>query len=188
MPASSVAAVFDRDHSGDRRSRSERAIQQAVHSEEPVIWRTDGKPETRCGVEVSTAHSGGLTLAVAAPRPVACDLEAVCARGEHVWRDLLGYERWRLAELIAAQTGEDLQTAATRVWTVMESLKKAGAGHDIPLTLISCSHEEQGSVSLAASGLRILSSVVQFRDKPTPFAVSVLARSEECVTTSTGIR
>jgi enediyne polyketide synthase len=138
------------------------------------------KPEVKASaMGVSAAHSNGLTLAVAGPGPVACDLEPVCVRPEQVWRDLLGRERWSLAELIAAEAGEDVQTSATRVWTALESLKKAEAPHDAPLVLLSCSHGKQGCVSLAASGLRIASSIVEFRDDPTPFAVSVLARSND---------
>jgi enediyne polyketide synthase len=126
-------------------------------------------------MSVSAAHANGLTLAVAGPGPVACDLEQVRDRSEQVWRDLLGRERWNLAELIAAEAGEDLQTSATRVWTALESLKKAEAPEDAPLVLLSCAQERYGSVSLAASGLKISSSVVQFRDDPAKFAVSILA-------------
>jgi enediyne polyketide synthase len=182
IQASSVAAAFDRDGNGrsDRRSRSERAIQKALDSPEPLRWRADGKPEVQTGaLAVSAAHVNGLTLAVAGPHPLACDLEPVRARSEQVWRDLLGRDRWSLAELIASEAGEDVQTAATRVWTALESLKKAEAPEDAPLVLLSCSQEKQGCVSLAASGLKIASSIVQFRDDPTQFAVSVLAGSND---------
>jgi enediyne polyketide synthase len=182
-----VAAAFDRDRGHDRRLRSERAIQKALDSPQPVSWRADGKPEVQMSaVGVSAAHSNGLTLAVAGPSPVACDLEPVCARSDQVWRDLLGREHWSLAELIAVEAREDLQTAATRVWTALESLRKAEAPADGPLVLLACSQEKQGCVSLAAHGLRIATSIVHFRDDPTPFAVSVLARSNEWVTTNTG--
>jgi enediyne polyketide synthase len=180
IPATSVAAAFDRDRSDDRRSRSERAIQKALGSPLTVHWRPDGKPEVQTSaLGVSAAHSNGLTLAVAGPHPVACDLEPVCVRSEQVWRDLLGCERWSLAELIAAEAGEDVQTSATRVWTALESLKKAQAPRDASLVLLSCSQGKQSCVSLGASGLRIASSIVEFRDDPTQFAVSVLARSND---------
>jgi enediyne polyketide synthase len=174
MPASNVAAAFDRDRSADRRSRSKRAIQKALESPQALDWRADGKPEVR-DVAVSAAHSDGLTLAVAGPGPVACDLEPVRDRSEQVWRDLLGGERWRLAKLIAGESGEDVHTSATRVWTALESLKKAAAPDDATLVLLSCAREKQGCVALAASGLRISSSIVQFREDPAKFAVSILA-------------
>lgn len=175
-----VAAAFDRDRALDRRARSERAIQKALDSQQPVRWRVDGKPEVQTpAVGVSAAHSNGLTLAVAGPSPVACDLEPVCPRSDEMWRDLLGHEHWSLAEMIAGEASEDLQTAATRVWTALESLKKAEAPENTPLTLLSCSRKTPGCISLAAHGLRIASSIVCFKDDPTPFAVSVLTRSEE---------
>ena len=175
-----VAAAFDRDRGLDRRARSERAIQKALDSPQPVRWRVDGKPEVQTpAVGVSAAHSNGLTLAVAGPSPVACDLEPICARSNEMWLDLLGQEHWSLAGLIAGEASEDLQTAATRVWTAIESLKKAEAPRNAPLTLVSCSRENPRCVSLAAHGLRIASSIVSFKDDPTPFAVSVLTRSEE---------
>jgi enediyne polyketide synthase len=186
MAGSGVAAAFDRDRALDRRSRSERAIQKALDSPQPVRWRDDGKPEVQeSAVGVSAAHSNGLTLAVAGPCPLACDLEPVTARSDQVWRDLLGREHWSLAELIAGEAREDLQTSATRVWTALESLKKAEAPENASLVLLGCSQESQGCVSLGAPGLRIATSIVRFRDDPTPFAVSVLARSDEWAITNT---
>jgi enediyne polyketide synthase len=181
IPASTVVAAFDRDAAIDRRSRSERAIHKALNSRQPLHRDANGKPEIDpAGVTaVSASHSGDLTLAVAGPKPVACDLEPIRSRSQQMWRDLLGGDRCGLAELIAGEAGEDFQTAATRVWTALESLKKAAAPEDTPLVLLSCSREKQGCVSLAASGMRIATSIVQFRDDPTRFAVSVLAGSNE---------
>jgi len=185
-PATCVFAAFERDGNMDRRRRSERAIKRALDAPCPVRWRADGKPEVDAPLAVSTAHSNGLTLAVAAPERVACDIEPICARSEEMWRDLLGPERWLLARLIANQAHEDLQTAATRVWTAMESLVKAEAPRNGPLVLLtSSSVETNGGVSLAAPGMTITTTVVHFRDDPTPFAVAVLARSEACSATST---
>jgi len=186
-PATYVFAAFERDRNMDRRGRSERAITRALDSPWPVRWRADGKPEVDAPLAVSTAHSNGLTLAVAAPERVACDLEPICARSEEMWRDLLGPERWLLARLIADQAHEDFQTAATRVWTAMESLVKAEAPRNGPLVLLASSCvDNKGGVSLAAPGVTIATSVVHFRGDPTPFAVAVLSRSEACTATSTG--
>jgi enediyne polyketide synthase len=171
-----LAAAFERDPATDRRSRSERAIQRALGSRQAVHWRSDGKPEVESAMSVSSAHMNGLTLAVAAPELVACDLEPICHRSDQVWRDLLGPERWALAELISRQTGEDLQTSATRVWTALESLKKAGSLLDGQLVLVPGPLEKQGCVSLAAAGLGISSTIVTFRDDPIPVAVSILTQ------------
>ena len=98
-------------------------------------------------------------------------------RPDQVWRDLLGGERWRLAELIASAAGEDMQTSATRVWTAIESLKKAGAPEDGHLVLHACSHDTPGLVSLKMGNLKIATAVVRFCDDPQPAAVSILTGS-----------
>ena len=172
-----LAAVFERDQGTDRKRRSERAIQKALKLPLPVERRADGKPEVQAAASVSAAHMNGLTLAVAGQGRLACDLEAISARSDEVWRDLLGWERWRLVELIAKQTGEDLHTAATRVWTAIECLKKAGAPEDSHLVFHACSLQEPSCVSLAMDNLKIVTAVVRFRDDPMPAAVSILTGS-----------
>ncbi|MFZ1009421.1 MAG: SDR family NAD(P)-dependent oxidoreductase [Candidatus Sulfotelmatobacter sp.] len=186
-PASRVFAAFERDKNMDRRRRSERAIQRALGSPWPVRWRADGKPEVAAPMAVSAAHSNGLTLAVAAAGEVGCDLEPICPRAEEVWRDLLGPERWLLAQLIGRQAQEDIHTAATRVWTAMESLAKAGVSQNGPLVLLSSSIDGKGGISLGAPGVTMATSVVRFRRDPMLYAVAVLTRSEECEATSTDI-
>jgi enediyne polyketide synthase len=192
MPLEQVKTAFDRDSACDRRIRSVRAIQKALGSPQPVRWRSDGKPEVDSGISVSSTHMDGLTLAVAGPHLVACDLEPVRQRADQVWRDLLGIEGWNLAQLIATQTGDDLQTAATRVWTAMESLKKAAKAQD-QIALLPAAGQNNGAgqhngcVSLGAPGLKIATTVFHFRDTPLPVAVSILTRSHECAPTSTAI-
>jgi enediyne polyketide synthase len=187
-PSSRVFAAFEREINSneDRRCRSERAIQRALDAPWPVRWRSDGKPLVDTSLCVSAAHSNGLTLAVAAPQLVACDIEPIRTRSDVMWRDLLGDERWSLARLIASQAQEDLQTAATRVWTAVEALMKADILRDGPLVLLSASVDKQDGVALAAPGATISTSVVRFRGDSTPFAVAVLARSEACAITSIG--
>jgi enediyne polyketide synthase len=185
-PGARVFAAFERDGSVDRRRRSERAIQRALGSPWPVRWRADGKPEVDAPLVVSAAHSNSLTLAVAGSEAVACDLEPVCERPEEMWRDLLGQERWLLARLIANQANEDLHTAATRVWTAVETLAKVESSRNGPLVLLSSSADNSSGVFLAAPGVTISTSVVRFRGHPTPLGVAVLTRNGICATTSTG--
>jgi enediyne polyketide synthase len=179
-----VFVAFERGGDTDRRDRSARAIQRALDAPWPVRWRADGKPEVDAPLAVSAAHSNGLTLAVAAPGEVGCDLEPVSARSNDVWCDLLGTERWLLAELIANQVGEDIHTSATRVWTAMESVAKAEGSRDEPMALLLSSVDKQDGVSLTAPGVVIVTSVVRFRGDPTSFVVAVLARSKACAVTS----
>jgi enediyne polyketide synthase len=178
--APGLRVAFERDPGADRRSRSERAIRKALGAG-AVFWRSDGKPEAE-KMSVSSAHMDGLTLAVAGPHTVACDLEPVSARTADMWVDLLGLEKWRLAKAIAAQTGEDLQSAATRVWTAIESLKKAGAPLHAHLGLAAFS--PKSNVILATADLKVVTSIIRLQQTQAPVAISILTRSEKCAATN----
>jgi enediyne polyketide synthase len=102
----------------------------------------------------SAAYSGEYKLALRAGGSVGCDLERVEARPPDKWRSLLGSERFLLAQQLAAEMGSDLHVAATRVWTAIESLKKAGFAEDTPLLFDSRTADDfvvlkAGAVSIA---------------------------------------
>ena len=104
------------------------------------------------------------------------DAERVAARSPSLWQDLLGDERLHLAEVIADLLGEDLDTAATRVWSAGECLTKAGAPFNAPVVLASC--EPNGWVTLACGRLTIATLSAQVRSSPEPLVFALLARSE----------
>jgi len=145
-------------------------MQMALGRSAIIQRRTDGKPEaiassamhssgageTMLG-HISAAHSGCITLAVASTRPTGCDLEAVQPRSADTWQDLLGAERFQLADVIARESAEDADTAATRIWVARECLKKAGSALDAPLA-ISETHPD-GWVLLRSGTLRIATFV-----------------------------
>ena len=134
------------------------------------------------GWHVSLAHAPGLLLAVAAQRSVGCDLEPIVERSPEVWRELLGDERYRLAEAIAGACGEARDAAATRVWTAGESLTKAGMPPGAPLVLEELptgeSENGEGWVILRSGRLRIGSLVAPLRDLHGPAALAVLAEGD----------
>ena len=111
-------------------------------------------------LSVSAAHTGELTLGVAGPGALGCDLEAVAARPASVWRDLLGVDGIRLAREVMRETGEGLDAAATRVWAGRECLDKAGAAG---APLVVGRSDEDGWVVLASTGLSIPTCVVRLR-------------------------
>jgi enediyne polyketide synthase len=185
-PRVRVYAAFERNRAVSRRQRTERATRTALDRHSLVRWRSDGKPVVDVAFDVSAAHSDGLTLVVAGHPPVACDLEPVRTRPEKVWRDLLGEEGWSLARVIAQQTDEDVNSAATRVWTANESLAKANMPKSAAVKF-SSSRSNQRTVWLAAGNSTISSSIIRFSDDPRPVAVSVLTRNEQCAPMSTGI-
>jgi enediyne polyketide synthase len=76
-----LSQAVDRNDLANRRAQTEQAIQQAIGKTITVQRRADGKPEILVDQElaVSAAHAGNLTLAVAGPGSIACDLEPVVA-------------------------------------------------------------------------------------------------------------
>jgi enediyne polyketide synthase len=154
----------------ERESRSDNAIKMLLGME--TVRRPDGKPEVpNSDMNVSAAHVGDLSLAVAGPMTVACDLEPVVVREDQVWHDLLGNYR-DFVDVISQETKEDSNRAATRVWTVRECLKKAGALSDTPLTLKSI--EKDGWILLGAGNMTIATSVVSVKTSNAPLAIAIL--------------
>jgi enediyne polyketide synthase len=100
-------------------------------------------------------------MAVAGPEQVGCDAEPVAARSPSVWRELLGQDRFSLAELIAREAKEDGDRSATRVWAAIECLKKAGAAVNSPLVLESTTTD--GWVLLAAGPLIVTTFVASVK-------------------------
>jgi len=171
VPDAHVSIAFERNGTPDRRERSTRAIESALGAS-GIIRRANGKPEACNGCDVSASHSGDLTMAVAGRSPVGCDLEVVATRSTAIWSDMLGIDRFKLAELISAETHETLDQAATRVWTAVECLKKAGAGIDAPLVLNSVA--PNGWILLTSGDLKIVSGVVKRDGDSEDLAIALL--------------
>lgn len=122
----------------DRAARRAQAIRRLTPLSAAVSRRADGRPELTNGHgHLSLAHAEELTLCARAARPLGCDLELVRPRAREAWRDLLGSDRLPLVDLVMRDAGEALDTAATRVWVMAESLKKAGAAVNEPLVLVA---------------------------------------------------
>ena len=187
-PGADVSIAFERGEESNRRDRSTRAIESALGARE-IIRRANGKPENLCNPvilstaghdlhdcqdlrDVSASHCGDLTMAVAASSPVGCDLELIVTRPPETWSDMLGVDRFKLAEIISRETQETLDVAATRVWTSMESLKKAGAGMAAPLIFAGAA--SNGWILLASGELKIASGVVQREGEKEDLAIALL--------------
>ena len=176
IPGASVSIAFERDRRSHRRDRSTRAIQRALGAVE-ILRRSDRKPEVCDGRGVSASHCGELTMAVAGRCPVACDLELVATRPPELWSDMLGVERFKLAKLISQETQESFDATATRVWTVVECLKKAGAGMSAPLVFVSAASDRW--VLLASGALKIASCVVTRNGQQEDLAIALLTGGED---------
>src|SRR6185436_15087413 len=125
-----------------------------------VTWRPDGKPEVASGRTVSVSHCAGITLAGTVP---GCDLETVA---ERTWTDLLSPARLALAETIAEESDEDFDTAATRVWSAVECLVKAGLPVEAPITFDSV--REGGWAGLRTGSQWILTLSTRLRSIADP--------------------
>ena len=142
LPGAAVAVAVEKeregDGDGDRRARGDRAIRRAAGVRVAVGREMDGRPRVMgLPLAVSIAHAGPVTLAVAGPAPLGCDLEPVTPRPPALWRDLLGADGLALAEQVARDAGEDLDASAARVWSAREALKKAGEASAAPLLFAS---------------------------------------------------
>jgi len=146
----------------DERSARRRDVLALIGvAPEVVLTRADGKPQPAkhngATIHISLTHAADITLAVAGPIEVACDIEPIEPRGA-AWRDLLSAERFALAELLAKRTAEDFDTSATRIWAAAECLRKAELAPSVPLLLDQLHNE--GWMTLATCG-NVIASFVQ---------------------------
>jgi enediyne polyketide synthase len=167
-----------RDESTDHQQRSDSAIQAALGQEAlgtsvAITRRADGKPDAHGGRFVSASHCGDLTMAVAGPTPVGCDLEKVEDRPSNVWRGLLGDVRMELVKQIEQRARENASISATRVWSAGEALKKVGAGIDAPLVFVSSTPD--GCVILSSGNFKIVTYATELREREGKFVIAVLS-------------
>ncbi|MFF4562694.1 SDR family NAD(P)-dependent oxidoreductase [Streptomyces sp. NPDC001435] len=168
-PAGSVA---------QRRSFTADAAARALGSPVAVRHRPDGRPELEPErhMSMSAAHGLGVTLSAVCDTEVACDIEAVSMRSADEWRGLLG-EHAAVAELVARETGEAPDTAATRVWGAVECLRKAGIMAGAPLTVLP--RRKDAWVVFAAGDLRIATFVTALRDALEPAVFAFLTHETQ---------
>ena len=160
-----------------RRAQTAKALSWALGEPTKVRYRPDGKPEVEGGIAVSSSHTAGLTFSVAGDKdPAACDVEVVTTRSEQDWADLLGPDQYALAQLLAAEHGEELSLAATRVWGAVESLRKVGRARIDSLTV-----GEPGAdrwVNLRSGNARIATFCTTVLDVKEPVVFTMLAEGE----------
>ncbi|MFL5540563.1 MAG: SDR family NAD(P)-dependent oxidoreductase [Longimicrobiaceae bacterium] len=162
VPGAALAVAVERGEEGetDRRARGDRALRHAAGARVAVRRGMDGRPEMAgLPLAVSASHAGAVTLAVAGPAPLGCDLEPVTARPPALWRDLLGPAGFALAEQVAREADEDFDASATRVWSAREALKKAGAPPAAPLVISRAAGG--GWVTMDSADLAVATCVVR---------------------------
>ncbi|WBB80694.1 type I polyketide synthase [Micromonospora sp. WMMD882] len=159
-----------------RRAVTAVAAGRALGGPVEVRYRPDGGPQVDGDRAISAAHGAGVTLCVAASGPLGCDVEAVAARSATDWQQLLGAHH-PLATLVEREYGEDADSAATRVWTAIESLQKSGLTTGAPLALLP--GDRDGWVVFASGALRIATLRTTLRGGGAPVVFAVLTSRTE---------
>jgi len=148
------------------------ALSRALHRDVELRHAPDGRPLVDDG-QVSLAHVGGVTLAVASAHQVACDLEAAAPRPAATWEGMLGATLTALAATVAAETADSPDVSATRVWGALECLRKLGRSDDL-LTLDPVpAGVGRGWLVFSAGEVKVLSQVFDVVGMPFPLVVSV---------------
>jgi enediyne polyketide synthase len=135
-----------------------------------VSYRTDGRPELGGDRVLSFAHAEGIALCVIGTGTVGCGLEVVEPRTATAWQSLLG-PHTALATLVAAETGDDPDTAATRVWTAVSCLHKARLPVRGPLTMQPRSSGAWTVFAAGAARVAVLVTTVKGVKEPMVFAI-----------------
>jgi enediyne polyketide synthase len=158
-----VAVAVEPDTDGsDRREQTAIAAGRALGRPVTVRYRPDGRPEIDGDAGISAAHGAGITLCVAGPGTLGCDVEPVAERSEQEWAGLLG-QHVTLCGVVASELGEDQNTSATRVWAAIECLQKAGiTPASAPLTMTPARRD--GWSVFASGSLRIATLVTTLRE------------------------
>ncbi len=160
-----------------RRKQTSAAVSGMLARPVTVLHRGDGKPELLGeGMSVSASHGAGVTLAVGGTGRVGCDVEVVRERTVQDWQALLGAGMFELAELVQRERGEELPVAATRVWSAVESLRKAGRVLPGPVVLAGAGGD--GWVLLESGHSRIATFCTRLRDEPNPVIFAILTEGD----------
>ncbi|MBU8900206.1 SDR family NAD(P)-dependent oxidoreductase [Corallococcus sp. M34] len=173
LPGATLHVALDARPDEVRPGRTDRVLRSVMGATGAVFRRPDGKPVPTSGVGASASHAGPLTMAVTGPGSVGCDMEPVEARTAPVWRELLGPERSALAERVAREHGEDLASAATRVWTAIECLKKAGLPAATRLAVTGA--EPDGWILFGAGARRVATLRTHLREHSGPLVLAALS-------------
>ena len=124
-----------------RAQTNDKLLREMHGPDAALIHRPDGKPEVTGEpgpVSVSISHACEFTLLLSASSAAGCDLEGIVDREPTDWEQLLGAEHFTLAQQLASASSASIHQAATQIWALKESLRKAGGCFTQPVSFISC--------------------------------------------------
>jgi enediyne polyketide synthase len=154
----------------ERRAQTALAAGRALDTPIEVRYRPDGKPECD-NVNVTASHTSRLTLVATGPDQVTVDIETAIERTEEDWAGLLGEELLALGRLLAADTGEPISVANTRVWSAIECVRKSGS---MTQALTVRQVDADGWALLANGEARIATWSTTVNDRTDPIVFAVL--------------
>jgi phosphopantetheinyl transferase len=128
-------------------------------------------------LSISISHSCEITLLLSAHSGAGCDLERIICRDAADWEQLLGAEQFTLAQLLKDASGVSIHQAATQIWTLKESLRKAGASFTQPISFTSCSARKWASFLAGAFRCATFQVQVEEADGAVAFAFVVHDKS-----------
>jgi enediyne polyketide synthase len=160
-----------------RRRQTKVAVGRMLDRPTVVTHRGDGKPQIADeAIAISASHGAGVTLAVAGSERVGCDVERIEERTAEDWQALLTAEQFALAELIQRERGDEPAAAATRVWSAVECLRKAGRALTGAITLAAGG--QAGWVLLESGAAKIATFVTSVLDQPDPVVFTILTEED----------
>jgi enediyne polyketide synthase len=158
----------------NRRAHTAQTLTAALGHPTEITYRPDGAPHTE-GTHITASHGAGVTFTLASHRPVACDVEPAHHRTPQQWADLLTPDQLTLAHHLAAQRGEPLTLAATRVWGAIETLRKTG--HPNPTPTDASTPPTGNWATLASGTTHIASFATHLRHVTEPVVFTMLAEN-----------
>ncbi len=179
LPGSAIKIDLVQVPKEKREAAISTSIRDLFGAEAMLVHRLDGKPEimgaSSAHPYISISHAGDITLLVSANQNTGCDLEKIVCRDAKCWEQLLGVEEFALAKLLADDAKASLDIAATQIWTLKESLRKAGASFGQSMSLKSSSPD--GWASFSSGRFTAATFHVKIKDTGTAFAFGLVLQS-----------
>lgn len=121
--------VLDEFEPGEENTK-EKVVYQLLGESQSVFKRQNGSPVIN-GKNISFSNHKNYVLGITGEEQVSCDMEGVNSDITlKEWKKMLGPNYFALAEEVSLSAKEQLDISCTRLWTVLECIKKAGLEND----------------------------------------------------------
>lgn len=145
-------------------------LKNCSKSDIKLSYRSDGKPLSDEGF-ISFSDSENLFMgSFCQNKDITCDIEKVTNR--NLWKELIG-EHYALADFISKENKEDINKSSTRIWSALESIKKAG----LPGGALSLKHKDKNHVVFESFNFLIYSTILDIKEYG-DYSISILIKNE----------